>query len=118
MGRGNKEMLDEILFFCGRADYSLSSAALRAVETSGIPFDVSFVGDSDDHVLFGDEVFDGEIGGLGDDLRTPFVGESFTEIDEFFFDDCVDLLWASENGLKMLNQDYGLSVLGQDFPLF
>ena len=58
-----------------RAAHALAAAPLRPVEVDLGALGVAAAGDGDDDVLFGDQVLDGHVAVVGDDLGAPVVAE-------------------------------------------
>ncbi len=96
VGRGDEQMLNEIAFFCIRADNSSAASGLLAVGIDGKPLDVSAVTYRDDNFLLGDQVFIGEhLGGSGD-FCPPGVTELFLYFINVFPDDVQQDLIAGQ----------------------
>src|SRR5262249_22121966 len=69
----DEKALDKIFFSSSGADLSLAAAPLRAVESNRIALDVAFVGNGDRHVFVDDQVLDGDLLGLGNNLGSALV---------------------------------------------
>ena len=65
VGGGDVELGDEIVFPGDHADAALAAPALAAVDGQGGALDVVPVADGHHHLFVGDEVFGGELLGLG-----------------------------------------------------
>ena len=87
MGRGDEEPLDEILLLGAHAGFPFAAAALGPVEGDGVALDVAAVGDGDHHVLFDDQVLEGEIARLVDDFGAAGVGVALLDLEQFLLDD-------------------------------
>src|SRR5262249_20903761 len=68
-----EKALEKIFFSSSGADLSLAAAPLRAVESNRIALDVAFVGNGDRHVFVDDQVLDGDLLGLGNNLGSALV---------------------------------------------
>src|SRR5262249_6460338 len=68
-----EKALDKIFFSSGGADLSLAAAPLRAVVSNRIALDVTFVRNGDRHVFVDDQVLDGDLLGLGNNLGSALV---------------------------------------------
>ncbi len=71
--RGDEQMLDEVFFLDIDALHAAAAAILFAVGGGREALDVALMADGDDHVLFGDEVFDGDFFLGIDDLGAALV---------------------------------------------
>ena len=87
----------------GRDD-ALPAAALPAVRGDRKTLDIATVRHGDDHVFFGDQVFDREIALVGDDLRTPLVAEAVRQLRQLFFQDLHAPWLGRENLLALLDE--------------
>src|SRR5580704_9783791 len=113
MRRGNKEMLDEVLFLGLGADAALAAARLVAVDVGGRALDVARVADGDELVGIGDEIFKLDFVDLVHDLRAAVVAVSLVDFAQFAGDDLLELFVARQdfaqlgdqvaNGLQFLN---------------
>src|SRR5579859_3521858 len=66
---------------------ALAAPALPPVGGHREPLDVTRVRDRDHHVFFGDQVFDGELALVGDDLGPARVAEAMGHLAELFLED-------------------------------
>src|SRR5439155_216256 len=73
VGRGDKEVLDDVLLLGLHARHALAAAPLAPVRLDVRPLDVARARDRDDHLLIGQEVLDRQLGRLGEDLGAPDV---------------------------------------------
>ena len=112
--RGDEQVLDEVLLARRRADLASSAAALRPVEAHGVPLDVALVRDRDDHVLFDDEVLDGERAHLVDDLGAARIGVLRADGTQLLDDDPRDLAFVGEDLPVALDRPLGLGVFLED----
>ena len=86
-------MLDEIVVLGlvalarGHADDAAAAAALRAVAADVGALDERVVGEGDDDALVGDQVLDGHLALVGDDLRAALVAVLVADGAEFLLDD-------------------------------
>ena len=71
--RGDEEVLDDVLFLRLHADAAFAAAVLRAIERQRRALDVAAARHGDDHVLVGDEVLDGDLVRVRDDLGAALV---------------------------------------------
>ena len=86
MGRDALEVLDEVLFGGGRADFAAAAALLGAVERERSALDIAAVGDGDELVLFDDQIFDRELAFGLDYLGAARIGEFFFDLVELVGD--------------------------------
>ena len=87
MGRGHEEVLDDVLFLRLHPGHALAAALLAAVGLHVRALDVAGARDGDHHVLVGEQVLDGEVRGLGQDLGAALVAELLLEREELVLDD-------------------------------
>ena len=73
VGRGDEEVAHGVLVAGAHADAALAAALLRLVGRQRRALDVAGVADRDHHVLFVDEVLDGDLVGHGQDLGAARV---------------------------------------------
>src|SRR2546425_3175753 len=76
VGRGDEQVLDPVVVLGVGGDHALAAAALAPVGGRRETLDVAGVGHGDHHVLFGDQVLDGELALVGDYLVAPLVAEA------------------------------------------
>src|SRR2546427_244609 len=112
--RGDEQVLDEVLLARRRPDLATTAAALRPVEAHGVPLDVALVRDGDDHVLFDDEVLDGEHPHLVDDLGAPRVGVLLADRAQLLDDDPRYLALVGQDLPIALDRALGLPVFLED----
>ncbi len=77
------QVLDEVLFAGGRADFAATAAPLRAIERERRALDIAAVSDGDQHVFFDDQILDREVAFGLDDLRAALIGEFLFDVFEF-----------------------------------
>ena len=70
---GDEEVLDLVFFLEVHAGHAHAAALLLAVGGDRQSLDVARLGDGDDHLLLGDEVFDVEVALVGHDLGAAVV---------------------------------------------
>ena len=75
MRRGDEQLRDEVFVLGRRAGDAAAAALLRAVRGHRVALDVAAVRDGDDHVLFGDQLLDGDLALVVDDLGAALVAE-------------------------------------------
>ena len=86
-------MLDEIAVFqlvrlpSGHADDPLATALLSPIAGDVRPFDEPVVGQCHDHPLIGDEVFDGHLSFVGNDLGHARRSMLILQIPKLLLDD-------------------------------
>ena len=84
--RGDEELRDEVLVLGRRAGDAASAALLRAVGGHRVALDVAAVADGDDHVLVGDQLLDGDLALVVDDLGAALVAELLSDLGELVVD--------------------------------
>ena len=99
--RVDDELGDEVLFAGLHAEAAGASATLLAVDGDGRALEVAGVGDGDGDLLVGDEVFEGELGGLVEDLGAALVAVLVADLFELLDDDFAELLLGGEDGLVL-----------------
>ena len=85
--RGDVHVLDDVLLLGLHAGDALAAPALAPVGLDGRPLDVARPRDGDDHLLVGDQVLEGELDRLLDDLGPPLVGVLRLEGEQLVLDD-------------------------------
>ncbi len=80
MGTGHEEVGDEIILLRRRTGLAPTAPLLGPVLRERAALDVASVGHGDHHVLLGDEILAGQLGGLAGDLGLPFVAELVTDL--------------------------------------
>src|SRR6185312_13808195 len=73
--RGDEELRHEVFVLGRRAGDAAPAALLRAVGRDRVALDVAAVADGDHHVLVGDQLLDGDLAFVVDDLGAALVGE-------------------------------------------
>ena len=73
--RGDEELRDEVFVLGRRAGDAAPAALLRAIGGHRVALDVAAVADGDDHVLVGDQLLDGDLALVVDDLGAARVAE-------------------------------------------
>ena len=103
VGGGDEDVFNEIIFLhlC-RVD-AASAALLLAVAVHRHALDVASVADGDDHVFFGDEVFDVDIVLRKGDLRAAGVAVFVGDLRKLVAHNLHDLVLIGENGLVFGN---------------
>ena len=77
MGRGHEKIADKIFRFRARAHHSFAAAPLRAVSIDRQALDITGISDGHRRLLFGDQIFDGDILLLFDKLGAARIAEGF-----------------------------------------
>src|SRR3989454_5518246 len=80
-------MFDPVVFLLMRGNHTLAAAPLPPVGGHRQPLDVPGVGHGDDHVLFGDQIFDREFALIGDDLGAALVAKARCQLGQLFLQD-------------------------------
>src|SRR5438552_3889927 len=111
---GDEEVFDDVFLFRLHASHALAAAALAAVGLDVRALDVARARDSDDHLLVGEEVLDGEVGRAVDDLRAPGVAILVADGDQFLLDDGHELGVGGEDALQLVDEGQHLLVLFDD----
>ena len=111
VGRGDKQVLDEILILGLHPGLPFATAPLRPVKRDGVAFDITGMGNGDNHIFFDDQIFKGEIGRHPDDLRSALIGKPLFDIDQLPFDDFHDLDVAGQYRLETGDQSQDFIVL-------
>ena len=100
VGRGDEEMLDEILVARLHADAALASAALLAVGGNRRALHVAAVADRDRHLLVGDQVFEMDFGGFVFDDGAAFVAVELFDFFQLFDDHAAQLLLRTQESIR------------------
>ena len=90
------------------------AALLGAVEADRVALHVAEVRDGDHHLLLGDEVLGGEVGGLGLDLGAPLVAEELLHLHQLADDHLEEHLLAAQDLLEPGHQLLHLGQLVED----
>ena len=114
MGRGDEEVLDDVLLLGLHARHALAAAPLAPVRLDVRPLDVARARDRDDHLLVGEQVLDRELGRLGDDLGPARVAVLLLDREQVLADDRHQLRVGREDALELLDEREGLLVLLDD----
>ena len=102
VGRGNRQMLDEVRFDAGRAQDTLAATALRAVGGGRHPLDVPTMGERHHDILFRNEVLFVELDrALEVELGTTRVAILLLELTELVLDQQHDLGFMGEEVLEI-----------------
>src|SRR5262245_30238652 len=102
-------MLNEILVILGaalarnHADNTLPSATLCAVGTDVGAFDQPIVSKGDNHALICDEVFDGNLAFIGNQIGKAWVGVLFFDEQQLVFDNREDPSLFGQNIQQIIN---------------
>ena len=81
MGIGDEQAFDEILLLGGGGRLALAATALGTVFAEGLGLCIALVRQRHDDVLLGDEVLQGEVKPVDEDLGTPFVTELLLDLE-------------------------------------
>ena len=112
VSRADEQSLDEILVLETLSTQPTPAATLLAIRRDRSAFDVARVGDGDDHVLFGDQIFDGELTLVARDFRAALVTELFRGFLELFAHDRHSARARGENRLQLLHERAHFLKLG------
>ena len=104
MRRRDEQLRDEVLVVRRRAGDAAPAAPLRPVARHRVALDVAAVGDGDDHVLVGDQLLDGDLALVVDDLGAALVGELRLDLLELRLDDRHEHGVAAEDLLEALDE--------------
>ena len=97
VGGIDDELGDEVFFAGLHAEAAGAAATLLAVGGDGRALEVAGVGDGDGDLLVGDEVFEGELGGLVEDGGAAGVAVLVADVGELFDDDAAQSFSLAEN---------------------
>ena len=100
VGGVDDELGDEVFVAGLHAEAAGAAAALLAIDGDGRALEVAGVGDGDGDLLVGDEVFEGELGGLVEDLGAALVAVLVADVFELLDDDAAELLLGGEDGFE------------------
>ena len=75
------------------------------------------MGDGDGHVLFGNQVFNRQVGANGKNLCTALVGKACLDLLQFLADEIVNFSRVGQNVFKLVDQHSCLDVFGDNFSL-
>ena len=117
VGRTHKQVFDKILIPRDRRHNTASPAALRAIQRGCRPLDIAGVGNGDDHVFFGNQVFDRQVGAGGQNLGAAGVAETHLEVLQLLADERVYFTRVGQNVFQLLDQANRFGVLVDDFSL-
>ena len=123
---GGEKVLDKILvlargvgaFAGGHADDALAAAALGAIGADGGALDEAGVGDGDDDAFVGDEVFDGDLAFVGNNVGQARGGVLGFYLAQFLFDDGHDAGFFREDVQQVLDALEDLGVFELDLVHF
>ena len=123
---GGEEVLDKILVLArrrrslagGHADDALAAAALGAIGADGGALDQAGVGDGDDDAFVGDEVFDGDLAFVGDQLGEARGGVFGFDLAQLVLDDGEDAGFLGQDVEQILDALEDLGVFGLDLVNF
>ena len=101
VGAVDDELRDEVFFARLHAEAPGAAALLLAVGGDGRALEVAGVGDGDGDLLVGDEVFEGELGGLVDDDGAACVAVLVADVFELLDDDAAEFFLAGEDGFVL-----------------
>ncbi|GAA4953418.1 hypothetical protein GCM10023238_19800 [Streptomyces heliomycini] len=87
VGGGHEEVVDDVVFLELRAAHPLAAALLGPVVVGLGALDVAAARDRDDDVLLGDQVLDGHVALVGDQLRLAVVAVLLDERGQLLADD-------------------------------
>src|SRR6185369_13145994 len=114
VGRGNEQVLDDVLFLGLHPGHALAPAPLAAVGLDVRALDVPRARDGDHHLLVGQQILDGQVGGLEEDLRAAGVAVLLFDGHQLLLDDSHQLDVGSEDALELFDELQGLLVLLDD----
>ena len=111
VGRGDEEVIHDVVGAQLRAAHALAAAPLGTVEVGPGALGVAAAGDRDDHVFLGDQVLYGHVAVVGDDLSPPVIAMPGDDLGKLSADDLALPLRRREDGLVLGNLGH------QDFVL-
>ena len=114
MRGAHEEVRDDVVLLQRGALHALAAAPLRAVEVGLGALRVAGAGDRDDHVLDGDEVLDGDVAVVGDELGAPVVAVLLDDLGELVADDLPLPLGPGEDVLEVGDLALDLGQLVDD----
>ena len=79
---GDEQVLDEIFFLGAHRGYALAAPALPAVHRHGDALDVAGMGNGHHHVLFGDQVFEFQVGSVPHDAGAALIAEAILDLEQ------------------------------------
>ena len=106
---------DEIFFAGRRANLAATTPPLRPIERERGALDIAAVRNSDEDVLFDDQIFDREIALGLDDLSAAFVGEFFFDLGQLGGDQLHQFSFVRENRAQMRDRLLDRLVLRLNF---
>ena len=112
VGAGDEEVLDPVVLLQVGPVEPPAAAPLLLVGAHRDPLDVAGVGDGDDHVLFGDQVLDGELALVGHDLGPAVVAELLDHLGHLGLEDGHPLRLGGQDRLEVLDRGAHLFQLG------
>src|SRR5712691_8124257 len=114
VGGGNEEIFDDVLFLGLHAGHAFAAPPLATVGLDVRPLDVPGARDRDHHLLVGEEVLDGQLGRLGEDLRAAIITVLLLQRQQFLLDDGHQLGVGGQDRLQLFDQLQRLLVLFDD----
>ena len=108
----DEEVLDPVVVLEVGAVEAPAAAPLPLVGGDRDPLDVAGVGDGDDHVLFGDQVFDRELALVAHDLGPALVAELLHHLAHLLLEDRHPLRLGREDALQLLDRGPDFLELG------
>ena len=114
MGRGDEEVVHDVIGAELGAAHALAAAPLRAVQVGPGALGVPAVGDRDDNVLFGDEILVGYLAVVGDDLGPPVVAVPVDDLGQLGPDDLPLPLRPGQDVLVVRDLRFQLVALARE----
>ena len=114
VGGGDEQVLDDVLLLRLHPGHALAAPPLASVGLHVGALDVAGARDGDHHLLVGQQVLDGQLGGLGQDLRAPPVAVLLLDGQQLVPDEPHQLGLGGQDALQLLDELQDLLVLLDD----
>ena len=114
---GDKQGIDEVIFFHRRGLLAASAALLRAIIGNRLILDIAGVRHRHDHLFGGDQIFHRHFLTVNDDLGTALVAKLLLHLIEFSRDNRRYTLGFIENIEEVADLFHDLFVLGNNLVL-
>jgi hypothetical protein len=113
----DEQLIDEVFVLDARRRTAATAAPLGLVGLGRLRLRIARVRERDHDGFFRDEILDGEVVVVLDDLRAPLVGVSRAHFRELATDDFLQLVGVGEDLEELLNTVYQLAVFSGYFVL-